>query len=236
MRRNFTKPAALPLLILASALVLTACGGGDPEDRQFGLAIHDRKMTLNDGELVVKQGDSVSFLLDTDESGVFHLHGYDIEKELTERETVTMEFVAGATGRFMITFHAEIEGGHSAHTAHGAVFESDTLQQGDSFSYRVMHDMNGQTLPYHNHMNHEMIGSIMVSDTAQESGVAHVSIQEDGSFSPAMLSVQPGTEVTWTNMAAQRQRVASGDPPTADGGHDAADEEVTLGALEVRPR
>ena len=49
------------------------------------------------------------------------------------------------------------------------MFESDTLQQGDSFSYYVMDGIDGQMIPYHNHMNHEMTASIMVSADAETS-------------------------------------------------------------------
>ncbi len=227
--------APWPLLALAAALAFAACGGGDPESLQFGLSIQERQLIIDEGELVAKQDDEITLTLDTDESGAFHLHGYDLEREVAVGETTTLSFTANATGRFGITFHPGA-GGHSHATEHGVMFESDTLQQGDSFVYHVMDDMNGQMIPYHNHMNHNMTASIMVSADAETSERAEVTILEDGSFSPAMLNVQPGTMVMWTNTAEQRQRVASGDPPTVMDDMDAESEEVSLGVLEVRPR
>ncbi len=225
------------MLALVATIALAACGSSDPESLQFGLAINDRELAINEGELVVKQGDEVTFVLDSDENGAFHLHGYDIEQELLMHETATMEFTANATGRFNITFHPGTSGDDHVHaTEHGVMFESDTLQNGDSFVYHVMDSMNGQMIPYHNHMDHNMTASIMVSADAETSERAEVTILEDGSFSPAMLSVQPGTMIMWTNTAEQRQRVASGDPPAVTAEAESEAEEAPLGVLEVRPR
>lgn len=223
------------LLALVIGLALAACGGGDPESLEFGLTIQERQLTIDGGDLVVKQGDEVTLSLDSDEAGAFHLHGYDLERELAVGETVTLSFTANATGRFGITFHPGV-GEHTHATEHGVMFESDTLQQGDSFVYHVMDDMNGQMIPYHNHMNHKMTASIMVNANAETSGTAEVTIMADGSFSPAMVNVQPGTMIMWTNAAEQRQRVASGDPPEVAAVPDDEGEEVSLGVLEVRPR
>ncbi len=236
---NSIRSALWPLPALAVALALAACGGGDPESLQFGLTINERQLAIDEGELVVKQDDRVSFVVETDEDGSFHLHGYDVEAGLTAGEAATLSFDAYATGRFSITFHPGTDGGQGSHshaTEHGVMFESDTLQQGDSFSYYVMDGIDGQMIPYHNHMNHEMTASIMVSADAETSERAEVAIMEDGSFSPAMLSVQPGTMIMWTNTAEQRQRVASGDPPAVTAEADSEGEEVSLGVLEVRPR
>ena len=227
--------ALWPLLALVVVLALAACGGGDPESLRFGLSIQERQLASVDGELVVKQGDEVTLALDTDEAGSFHLHGYDLEQELAVGETRTLSFTANATGRFGITFHPGV-GGHSHATEHGVMFESDTLQQGDSFVYHVTDSMSGQMIPYHNHMNHKMTAAIMVSADAENSERAEVTILEDGSFSPAMVNVRPGAMIMWTNTAEQRQRVASGDPPAVMDDMDAESEEVSLGVLEVRPR
>ena len=232
---NSTIKAALWSMLALAGFALAACGGSEPESLQFSLAIEERQLEVAEGELIVKQDDSVSFVVETDEDGAFHLHGYDLERELAAGETATLSFDAYATGRFTITFHP---GGasHSHATEHGVMFESDTLRQGDSYSYLVGGGMSGKTIPYHNHMNHEMTAHIMVSADAEESRLAEVAILEDGSFSPAMLSVQPGAMVVWTNTAAERQRVASGDPPAMPAMGDGEAAEVSLGVLEVRPR
>ena len=116
------------------------------------------------------------------------------------------------------------------------MFESGTLQQGDSFTYHVMDGMDGQMIPYHNHMNHEMTASLMVSAEAENSGQAEVTIREDGSFSPAMLSVQPGTMIMWTNTAGATPARRERRPARVTAEADSEGEEVSLGVLEVRPR
>lgn len=236
MTDNRIRSALWALSALVIGLALAACGGGgEPETLRFSLEIEKRQLKVAEGELIVKQDDLVSLVVESDEDGTFHLHGYDAEAGLTAGETATFNFDAYATGRFSITFHPGV-GEHMHATEHGVMFESDTLQQGDSFVYHVMDSMNGQMIPYHNHMNHKMTASIMVNADAEASGTAEVTIMEDGSFSPAMVNVQPGTMIMWTNAAEQRQRVASGDPPEVAAVPDDEGEEVSLGVLEVRPR
>ena len=237
MFHSTLRPGLWPLLALVATIALAACGSSDPESLEFGLTIIERQLTVDGGELVVKQDDWVSFVVETDEDGDFHLHGYDAQAGLTAGESATLSFDAYATGRFNITFHPGTSGDDHVHaTEHGVMFESDTLQNGDSFVYHVMESMNGQMIPYHNHMDHKMTASIMVSADAETSERAEVTILEDGSFSPAMLNVQPGTMIMWTNTAEQRQRVASGDPPAVTAEADSEAEEAPLGVLEVRPR
>ena len=49
----------------------------------------------------------VTLKIKADDAGEFHLHGYDIEMDVSPAQTVDLYFVASATGRFRITFHAE---------------------------------------------------------------------------------------------------------------------------------
>ena len=109
-----TKPALLGLVFLITAVTLYACGGGsEPEDRDFDLAIADRALNLDPpivpsvmpAVMKVKQGDSVTLRIGSDEHGSLHLHGYDIEREVGPDKTATMVFTADATGNFTITFH-----------------------------------------------------------------------------------------------------------------------------------
>jgi plastocyanin len=93
---------------LASALlfvlVIAACGGSDPEQLEIPVTIVDGEMSPDTIE--VKQGDTVTLEVESDKHGDFHLHTYDIEKEVGGAEPVDLIFVADATGRFRITFHA----------------------------------------------------------------------------------------------------------------------------------
>lgn len=99
------------LLVLGSALLLllgiAACGGSDPEELDIPVSIVQEKMSPETIE--VKQGDTVTLMVESDQKGDFHLHTYDIEKEVGGAGPVDFIFVADATGRFRITFHATSE-------------------------------------------------------------------------------------------------------------------------------
>ncbi|MDA1347283.1 MAG: cupredoxin domain-containing protein [Chloroflexi bacterium] len=221
---------------LASLAALSACGGSDPENLTFDVTIADR--SLDPKVIKVKQGDTVTLNFRPEEHGSVHLHGYDIEKNVAVGEVTTMEFVANATGNFGITLHASAGG-------HAELFESTTLEQGDAFTYKIYDDMGEGMIPYHNHMDHEMTGSIHVEAAAQQPATVQVSVQEDGSFEPASVAVGPGSTVVWTNTGSKRARVTSGEPPALAEGeseeegeheHEEEAEEVPLGSLEVHPR
>ena len=99
--------------IMAAALALSACGGdSEPQDREFDLRIEDGKLDLDPVVIKADQGDNVTLMIDADEHGTFHLHGYDIEIEVGPDSTSVMHLTADATGNFPITFHAELEEGH----------------------------------------------------------------------------------------------------------------------------
>ena len=92
----------IPALLLV--LVIAACGGGDPEELEIPVSIVDGEMSPE--TIDVKQGDTVTLRVESDEHGEFHLHTYDIVKEVGGAGSVGFLFVADATGRFRITFHA----------------------------------------------------------------------------------------------------------------------------------
>ena len=48
--------------------------------------------------------------------------------------------------------------------AHGTLFVSPALANGESFSYIVGEHLSGKTLPYHSHLDHSVTGSLVVTD------------------------------------------------------------------------
>jgi hypothetical protein len=93
----------LTTMVAASAILAAACGGSAPEAVEIPVNVTGEAM--DPGTIRVKQGDMVTLKIDTEESGEFHLHGYDIEQDVYENEVGNLYFVADATGRFRITFH-----------------------------------------------------------------------------------------------------------------------------------
>ena len=224
MFRNFGKLAVLLLLLTFSAIAINACGGSsEPENRQFDMEIAGGTLNLGSDAIEVKQGDTVTLRFGSDEHGSVHLHGYDIEKDVGPDEITTIQFVADTTGRIIMTFHPS--------NLHDGLFESETLAGGEQFRFTIPLEMNGETIPYHNHLNHDMTGTIMVDATSRLSGAVEIEIGEDGSFFPNEVPVPPGTEMLFNNVSSERQRVASGKSPSSDG-----EGETTLGTLDVRPR
>jgi plastocyanin len=229
-------------LLAALSLSIAACGSeSEPEHRTLNLEVSEGVINLSGEELRVTQGDTVTMSVASDEHGLFHLHGYDHKIPVGPGEAAEITFDATATGRFNFTFHPG-EGEHSegGEMNHGMLFESETLENGQSFAFTITNDLAGTEIVYHNHMNHEQTGSIMASRTSGGSGDVSIEVQTDGAFSPPQVTASVGSSVVWTNAVDERQRIVSGHPPEnpdEENEHEeGGGEEVDLGALEVHPR
>lgn len=99
------KSILVPVLISCLILIPSAACGGGPEELEVQLKLDGEK--LSPETIQVGHGDTVTLNKQSSSAGEFHLHGYDIEIEVKPGETANMVFVADATGRFRITFHAE---------------------------------------------------------------------------------------------------------------------------------
>ncbi len=98
---------------------------------------------------------------------------------------------------------------------HGSLFVSPALHPEENFDLDISHDWEGLTIPYHNHLNHDMTGTISVDHHAELSGTAAVEIH-DAMYMPAEISVRPGTIITWTNRSPLPQNLTSGLAPMED--------------------
>ena len=92
------------------------------------LPIVGRATTLNREDLRVSQGDTVHLLFTTDEPGEIHLHGYDLNAEVSPEHTGELTFEAHTAGAFGINFH---------------VFASESMGIGDHMG----DDHNGTDAP-----------------------------------------------------------------------------------------
>jgi len=128
MSTNILRPRA-SLLFLGIILILAAaaCGGEDP--KELAIPVHLKNKALAPDTITVKNGDTVTLQIDSDEAGGLHIHGYDIEKALQARQINELTFVANTEGRFIITFHRTeaISGAEEEH--HGEANEEE-LQVG----------------------------------------------------------------------------------------------------------
>ena len=95
----------LLLLFLAASSTIAACGSEETKAITFILEIEDGSLKQGDPVLRAEQGDQVTISLISDENLSFHLHGYDIEREVGPGAPVSFEFTANATGSFPFTIH-----------------------------------------------------------------------------------------------------------------------------------
>ena len=96
--------------------------------------------------------------------------------------------------------------------AHGAIFASELLSAGEKFSTTISQELNNIEIPYHDHMNHDITGTIRISDEGV-SGQVKVMIHET-SLMPSDISVQPGTTIIWTNYSKGQHAITSGIMPS----------------------
>ena len=225
--RLFAAALLLPLVLLAAA----ACGGGAPEELDIPVKLEHGR--LNPETIRVKQGDMVTLKIEATEPGQLHLHGYDIEKNLSADAVADLYFVADTTGRYKITVHA-------GDSAHGGIFKSGLLEPGDAFTYEVADHLIGSIVAFHSHQRPAVAGSITVFLDAPSAERAEIGFT-DAVAEPADVVVRPGTAIIWTNNGSVAQMVVSGQHADAFVGLEepdspAGEEEPQAGFLEVLPR
>ena len=184
-----------------------------------------------------------------------HVHGYDIEKNVKANQETYLDFHAHATGRFLVNTHElsdEVHGHHhSSHEKHsidpqehGEIFMT-TISSGMSFSLVIDDDFEGLTIPYHDHMNHNVVGQIIVSsesDFAETSSLIQID-SETNVFDPLEVVVASGATVTWELVKGKDVVLSSGLPPKDhdenhdDKSHSSTEEsENLLMTIEVHPK
>ena len=73
------------------------------QEQTFDLAIQNGTMTP--AEISVSEGTQVNLWITSDRPLEFHLHGYDLEKEVEANQPAELSFDATMTGRFAIEDH-----------------------------------------------------------------------------------------------------------------------------------
>ncbi len=256
------KYSLIALLFLMTILVLPSCTSeiSNLDNQEYELKISDREIEGGVSAIKVQQNNLVTLNFQSNEQGMVHLHGYDIEKPVGPENNASMSFTATATGRYNLTFHPNTsmhgknnhsgeteshdhaeEKHSSANSEHGALFESNTLQMQETFEHHIDKMTPPGKIIYHNHMSHDMTGSITITKESGQNEIAIVEIDDTGAFSPHMLSVKPGATIRWVNNGQSKARIVSGKPPASEHkGHEnhgakSHEEEILLTSLEVLP-
>ena len=81
------------------------------EDR-FYIEVRDGKNQAGAQSYKTVEGKTVKFQIASNLGGDFHVHGYDLDKELVPGQTVELTFTADKTGRFDLEYHPA-EGEHT---------------------------------------------------------------------------------------------------------------------------
>lgn len=93
--------------LLIAVLLWALAGNASGEDRTFDLVYHEAEGSPKPGVFSVLQGDGVLVRISSDAPLHIHLHGYDIERDISPNIATSLRFVATATGRFPIEIHFE---------------------------------------------------------------------------------------------------------------------------------
>jgi hypothetical protein len=92
-------------LLLFSVPAPANAGANETSIRTIELVISERMIQLEENSIRVTQGETIDLVWKSDEPVKLHLHGYDIEFEVSPEAPTSVTFEAHATGRFPITSH-----------------------------------------------------------------------------------------------------------------------------------
>lgn len=82
-----------------------------PTADRFELTLTGGANTAGPQTYTTTEGRTVTFVITSDKAGDFHVHGYDLEKELAVGEPIELTFTADTAGRFELEYHPS-EGEH----------------------------------------------------------------------------------------------------------------------------
>lgn len=103
MKRSLRTTLLLPSLLL---FVLAACAGDEPQAHTIDITIDG--LDVQPAAIEVNQNDTLTLNLTSEDPILFHLHGYDIARQINPGETAVLEFEAAATGSFTLGLHGEL--------------------------------------------------------------------------------------------------------------------------------
>ena len=226
-RRPLLATCALSVVVV---VLLAACGdGGEPEQQTFDITLEGGEAAGGATTYSVKQDDTVTLVVTSDQHASLHLHGYDVTGVAMPGTPATLELTATATGSFPLTVHVGGERGH------GEVFGSPVMQPGDTFTFTVPGGLEGEDILYHSHFHAEVTGTITVVDDASAPEAVEIDVR-DLAAHPHHVTVKAGTAITWRNSDSVSHGIVSGRHPDVEGEGGHSHEEVELGRLEVYPR
>jgi len=106
VKGRFIKSLFMGLLL---TLIIVGClnseNSSDDASSKIEVSVNKVGDSLQPKDIKVKHKQDVTIRIKSDTDGTFHIHGYNLEKELKAGENSEISLVADATGRFPIAFH-----------------------------------------------------------------------------------------------------------------------------------
>jgi len=100
-------------------LIMVGCSNSEIDSDSIGskieVSVEKVGDTLQPKDIKVKHKQDVKIIVKSDADGTFHIHGYNVEKELVSGEKSEISLISNATGRFPIGFHASDSKSEHAH-------------------------------------------------------------------------------------------------------------------------
>lgn len=96
--------------IIVGVALISVGGPAAAEPRVIELSLRNGQLPEDQRVVRVQQGDDVTLRWTSDRPLMVHLHGYDLERNLSPGAPVLMQFAVRATGRFPIEIHGSSQG------------------------------------------------------------------------------------------------------------------------------
>ncbi len=99
-----------------------------PNAVTHSLSLAQRKLTPD--IVTVTQGDQVTIKVMSDETGEFHISGYEIENDMTKGTELSFSFTADKAGRYNFELHPKVAGAEEDHDT-AAVAENAPAEEAE---------------------------------------------------------------------------------------------------------
>ena len=104
------------LTICCTQILIIGCSNDvQQESLQFSIKIQDGKLVSVSEKFKAKEGDTITFNIESDEEGTIHLHGYDIKVSVDSKKSSELMLVADSTGSFKLAMHPDNDVHDSSH-------------------------------------------------------------------------------------------------------------------------
>lgn len=99
----------------------------EPVKKVIEVSVADR--TLAPGIVTVTEGDDITIRVTTDESGEFHISGYEIENDMEVGSVLEFSFVADKPGRYNFELHPKSDTASESHDEEDGEEASETADE-----------------------------------------------------------------------------------------------------------